>query len=179
VTNWNVGQELPDIKSELEALRQSCVDYAPYLFEHVTSDATQLRQNNIAIQDLRLSPPNDSFFDKKKCKHQPQIELLLGTETGTVCCYDPYLLESGIVVKYNNLKEVKKQHKVDHIRWFEAKQEGTNSNKFIVVFDDGTFQVFFRTLYDKEKKLEQVIRIPMGNQPDQEHLYARLNDPNF
>ena len=87
----------------------------------------------------------DRIDDQKtRIKYQPQIELLLGTETGTICCYDPCLTDNGVVVKYNNVKEVKKQRKVDHVRWFEANIEEQNPNKFIVVFDDGTFYVFFR-----------------------------------
>lgn len=70
-----------------------------------------------------------------------------------MCCYDPKLLEKGVVIKYNNQKEVKKARKVDHVRWFEAMQEGENSNKFIVVFDDGTFYVFFRSKSNEEKSL--------------------------
>ena len=58
-------------------------------------------------------------------------------------------------------------------------QEGTNSNKFIVVFEDGTFYVFFRTLAYDERKLDQVIRIPTGNPPNAAHLYQRINDPSF
>lgn len=79
---------------------------------------------------------------------------MLGTESGLVCCYDPMLVEVGTIVKYNNVKEVKKTRRVDHVRWFESMQEGVNSNKFIVVFDDGTFYVFFRTLAYEERKMD-------------------------
>ena len=39
---------------------------------------------------------------------------------------------------------MKKSRKVAHVRWFEPMIEGQNSNKFIVVFDDGAIYVFFR-----------------------------------
>ena len=55
-------------------------------------------------------------------------------------------------MKYNNLPAIKKQRKVDHVRWFEAMNEGQNSNKFIVVFDDGTFYIFFRDIYFPENR---------------------------
>ena len=57
---------------------------------------------------------------------------------------------------------MKKARKVDHVRWFEANQEGTNSNKFIVVFEDGTFYVFFRDTFPENRNSE-IIRIPVGN----------------
>ena len=76
------------------------------------------------------------------------------------------LVEVGTIVKYNNVKDVKKSRRVDHVRWFESMQEGVNSNKFIVVFDDGTFYVFFRTLAYEERKMDQVIRIPVGMHPN-------------
>lgn len=44
------------------------------------------------------------------------------------------------------MQEIKKKRKVDHVRWFESMHENQNSNKFIVVFEDGTFYVFFRDL---------------------------------
>lgn len=48
-----------------------------------------------------------------------------------------------------------------------------------MVFDDGTFQVFFRTFVYGEKKLDQIIRIPVGQQPNLDDVYTRLNDPSF
>ena len=72
--------------------------------------------------------------------------MLLGTDSGLVCCYDPVLKDQGIVVKYNNRRETKKCRKVVHVRWFESATEGINSNKFIVVFEDGSIYVFYRDL---------------------------------
>ncbi len=83
-------------------MRQTCIDYAPFLYKHKDNEAILARQNQAAMRDLRQSVPDDQEFDKYACKLQPQIELLLGTETGTVCCYDPKLLERGTVIKYNN-----------------------------------------------------------------------------
>jgi hypothetical protein len=110
--------------------------------------------------------------------YQPQIELLLGTETGIVFCYDPQLKDRGVVARYNNKKEVKKGRKVDHVRWFESNQEGTNSNKFIVVFEDGTFYVFFRDQYT-ENRNNDIIRIPTGNHPNLGLAYQQMNDRNY
>ena len=81
------------------------------------------------------------------------------------------LVETGTIVKYNNIKDVKKQRRVDHVRWFESMQEGVNSNKFIVVFDDGTLYVFFRTLAYEERKLDEVIRIPVGAHQNPAQVY--------
>ena len=86
--------------------------------------------------------------------------MLLGTETGLVCCYDPVLRDKGVVIKYNNKAEVKKNRRVSHVRWFESVKEGQNSNKFIVVSDDGTIYVFFRDLNYPEDTTKQIIRIP-------------------
>ena len=61
-----------------------------------------------------------------------------------MCCYDPQLKDRGVVIKYNQRQEVKKSRKVVHVRWFEPMVVGQNSNKFIVVFDDGAIYVFFR-----------------------------------
>ncbi len=57
--------------------------------------------------------------------------------------------------------------------------DGENSNKFIVVFDDGTFYVFFRSKISEEKNLNDVIRIPSGHHNNVADVYKRLNDPNF
>ena len=89
------------------------------------------------------------------------------------------LIEDGAVVKYNNQKQVRKSRKVEHVCWFESMQEGQNSNKFIAVFDDGTFYVFFRTKAFEEQKLDKVIRIPKGSPDNSMQLYQLLNDPNF
>ena len=85
------------------------------------------------------------------------------------------------MVKYNNRAETKKERKVDHVKWFESAQEGINSNKFIVVFDDGTIYVFFRDLNFTENKNNQIIRIPI-NVPqgtDSTALYRQLNSRDF
>ena len=89
--------------------------------------------------------------------------MLLGTESGLVCCYDPQLKDKGVVMRYNNKKEVKKCRKVDHVRWFESVIEGQNANKFIVVFDDGSIYVFYRDLKPPEDSAaQQTIKIPTG-----------------
>lgn len=71
-------------------------------------------------------------------------------------------MDKGVVVRYNNVKSIKKNRKVDHVKWFEAMQEGDNSNKFIVVFDDGTFYVFFRDTAQSDNKTERIVRVPVG-----------------
>lgn len=38
----------------------------------------------------------------------------------------------------------RKKKKVTHIKWFEPYSEGENSNKFIAVFEDGTFFIYFK-----------------------------------
>ena len=103
----------------------------------------------------------------------------MGTSSGSIYCYDPVLKDKGVVVKYNNVKEVKKQRKVDHVKWFEANVEGTNSNKFIVVFDDGTFYVFFRDLNYLENNNEKIVRIPCGTHSNVGAIYNQINDKNF
>lgn len=81
--------------------------------------------------------------DSVRCKYQPQIELLLGCDNGVIFCFDPVLVEKGNVAKYNS-GEVKKEMKVEIVKWFEAMDEGENPNKFIVVFEDGSIYIFFR-----------------------------------
>ena len=68
----------------------------------------------------------------------------MGTKTGVVFCFEPALIEKGTVVKYNNKKETLYEKKVILVKWFEASEVGENTNKFIVVFEDGTIYVFFR-----------------------------------
>ena len=58
--------------------------------------------------------------------------------------YDPALFDEGTVLKFNNADSIKKKRKVVMVKWFEAYDEGTNPNKFIVLFDDGTIYVFFK-----------------------------------
>ena len=70
--------------------------------------------------------------------------MLLGSESGTVYCYDPTLFDEGTVNKFNNIEGIKKRRKVVMVKWFEASKEGENPNKFLVVFDDGTLYVFFK-----------------------------------
>ena len=66
-------------------------------------------------------------------------------------CYDPQLRDKGVVLKYNKNPEVKKSRSVAHVKWFEPMIEGQNSNKFIVVFDDGAIYVFFRDKSNENK----------------------------
>ena len=177
VTNWNTGQQIPD-NSDMSKMMMSCVDFAPFLFQHRIPDSIQQRSSMGAIRDVRKSSeagPDDMM----RCRYQPQIELLLGTGSGTVYCYDPQLKEKGIVVKYNNVVAVKKSRKVDHVRWFEAMQEGTNSNKFIVVFDDGTFYIFFRDLNYSENRYPQTVRIPTASNSNSTFIYDQINAPDF
>ena len=94
-------------------------------------------------------------------------------------CYDPVLKDNGVVVKYNNVFSVKKARKVDHVRWFEAMVEGENSNKFVVVFDDGTHYVFFRDNYFPENRYDHVIRIPSSTYQNASAIYHQINDRNF
>ena len=32
ISNWNSGQQKPDNKEDLNNMKQSCIDYAPFLF---------------------------------------------------------------------------------------------------------------------------------------------------
>ena len=89
-----------------------------------------------------------------------------------VCCYDPVLKDKGVIVKYNNLRATKKERKVEHVRWFESMTEGANSNKFIVVFDDGTFYVFFRDTSYPLDRSQEIIRIPQGQHANLSQVYS-------
>jgi len=54
VSNWNIGERVPEAHN-LE-MRQTCIDYAPFLYKHKdTAGALQARQNQAAVRDLRAS----------------------------------------------------------------------------------------------------------------------------
>ena len=90
-------------------------------------------------------------------KSQSQVELLLGSETGVCYVYDPFLIDHGNVIKFNNLDGIRKQRRVIMVKWFEAIEEGENPNKFIVVFDDGTLYVFFKECDMDNKQASKTI----------------------
>lgn len=75
---------------------------------------------------------------------------------------------------------MKKQRKVEHVRWFESLNEGQNSNKFIVVFDDGMVYVFFREQHDQQKtsNISKTFRIPTAKNSTPE-TYLTINRKDF
>ena len=153
IPNWNNLQFKPQEK-DLAKVQMSCMDFAPFVAKPTIPEQVQ--------RDAKER--GGKFDDKTVVRYQPQIELLLGCETGVVFSYDPFLFDQGVVIKYNNFSEVKKQRKVEHVRWFETKEEGANSNKFVVVFDDGTFYVFFKDTRFTEESYQKNVRIPTGFQ---------------
>lgn len=64
------------------------------------------------------------------------------------------------------------------MRWFETKEEGINSNKFVVVFDDGTFYVFFKDTRFTEESYQKNVRIPTGYQANS-NAYDIVNQRNY
>jgi len=63
-----------------------------------------------------------------------------------VFLFDPTLTNDGQILRYNNDTNsiMHKPKRVTHVKWFEPFAEGENSNKFIVVFEDGTIYVYFK-----------------------------------
>ena len=97
---------------------------------------------------------------------QPQIELLLGGESGTLYIYDPTLFDEGTVNKFNNVEGIKKRKKVTMVKWFEAYNEGVNSNKFIAVFEDGTMYVFFKDSQMNNKSAPKTVKVPVATKTE-------------
>lgn len=91
--NWNAGNQLPE-PCEMHKMQQSCLDFAPFLF----TPRAEALANSRESRATRSAVPAD---EKLACRYQPQLELLMGTESGSIYCFDPHLRENGVVVKYN------------------------------------------------------------------------------
>ena len=66
VSNWNAGQQVPDDSRDLANMRQTCIDYAPFLFKQKISEEQQARASLTQMADLRQSPAeSEGFFDKQ------------------------------------------------------------------------------------------------------------------
>ena len=91
----------------LPKVYMSCFDFAPFLYQPKMPTLLAQQQVDESKSELgerrsTASAASSQSNDKIRCKYQPQIELLMGTDTGVVFCFDPELIEKGIVVKYNN-----------------------------------------------------------------------------
>lgn len=54
------------------------------------------------------------------------------------------LMGEGKITKYSHSKPpCQKKRRIEIVKWFEPLSEKDNSNKFIVVYEDGTIYVFF------------------------------------
>jgi hypothetical protein len=74
------------------------------------------------------------------------MEVVMGCKDGQIFVFDPWILNSGRVIRYNSDVDStsRKKKRVSHVRWFEPLTEGENCNKFLIVFEDGTIYVNFR-----------------------------------
>jgi hypothetical protein len=79
--------------------------------------------------------------------------------------YDPILLGKGRVLRFNHDKSspTLKQKKVSIVKWFEPLSEGKNSNKFLVVFEDGTIYVYFKDSNQTSETAKNKIKTPIEN----------------
>ena len=80
-----------------------------------------------------------------------QIELVVGAQNGAICIYDPTLMDEARIWRFNQRKQSSsKTRQVEFIRWLESGSEDKNADKFIAVFSDGTFYIFYRPQNLKE-----------------------------
>jgi len=79
--------------------------------------------------------------------------------------YDPILMGRGRVLRFNDVptSPTLKQKKVSIVRWFEPLSEGKNSNKFLVVFEDGTIYVYFKDSNQQKDTAKNKIKTPIEN----------------
>eukprot|EP00352_Strombidinopsis_acuminata_P005847 CAMPEP_0176368368 /NCGR_PEP_ID=MMETSP0126-20121128/22539_1 /TAXON_ID=141414 ORGANISM="Strombidinopsis acuminatum, Strain SPMC142" /NCGR_SAMPLE_ID=MMETSP0126 /ASSEMBLY_ACC=CAM_ASM_000229 /LENGTH=99 /DNA_ID=CAMNT_0017726577 /DNA_START=695 /DNA_END=994 /DNA_ORIENTATION=+ len=63
-----------------------------------------------------------------------------------------------------------KQKRVEHVKWFQAPNGTTNSNKFLAVFEDGTIYVFMKEFDNKDDYRKQMVRVT----PDKEYSREQI-----
>ena len=81
--------------------------------------------------------------DEKKT-YQPQLQCIMGCSLGNLYVFDPVLMGEGKITKYYHPKPpCQKKRRIEIVKWFEPLSEKETSNKFIVVYEDGTIYVFF------------------------------------
>lgn len=68
----------------------------------------------------------------------------MGCSQGNIYVFDPLLMGEGKITKYYHSKPpCQKRRRVEIVKWFEPLNEKENSNKFMVVYEDGTIYVFY------------------------------------
>ena len=82
---------------------------------------------------------------------QKELEMVMGCADGKIILLDPECYENkDSKVSYFNMQEkVKctKKKKVDIVRWYEdnpSAPQRENTNKFLVVFEDGVIYTFYK-----------------------------------
>lgn len=64
--------------------------------------------------------------------------------------FDPLMMMDGKIYRFNSpsamdgIAASHKKKRVIHVKWFEPFKLGENANKFLVLFEDGTFYVYFK-----------------------------------
>ena len=80
--------------------------------------------------------------------------MLMGCSDGNVLIFDSELMHDANISNYNfsDSKSTKKK-KVELVRWYEEPinvPKPSNTNKFLVVFEDGTIYTFYKENPDIE-----------------------------
>jgi hypothetical protein len=89
------------------------------------------------------------------------MEVVMGCKDGQIFVFDPSVMNTGRVVKYNmdNESPARKKKKVTHVKWFEPLNEGENCNKYLAVFEDGTIFVNFRDSRHNSDSRSQKVKV--------------------
>jgi len=81
----------------------------------------------------------------------------------------------GKITKYYHAKPpCQKRRRVEIVKWFEPLSEKENSNKFIVVYEDGTIYVFY-VKKDEDQKAAKLLQID-GKDVSVEKIVSTMQD---
>jgi hypothetical protein len=74
--------------------------------------------------------------------------MIMGQADGAISIFDPELMYSANVSVYNcSASKSTKKKKVEMVKWYEEGinvSKPSNTNKFLVVFEDGTIYTFYK-----------------------------------
>lgn len=82
----------------------------------------------------------------------------MGCSQGNLYTFDPFLMgdHNGKITRYYHQKPpCQKRRRVEIVKWFEPLNEREKSNKFIVVYEDGTIYVFY--VKEEDPKIKNIL----------------------
>ena len=98
----------------------------------------------------------------------------MGCSLGNLYVFDPILMGDGKITKYYHPKPpCQKKRRIEIVKWFEPLNAKENSNKFIVVYEDGTIYVFFVKKDDDQKQKNILID---GKEVSTEKIISTMQD---